>query len=262
VAITPPAAVRASSDDGRRGRRHPYRRHRDRARRGGPPAALLRAPPQPCFHRFLAPVQTLSSRQVRHLTHVDHVAHEALIAFDARTGAGLGVARYVRDERDERLARFAIVVTDGMQRRGVGSALLTRLRERAHANGIGVLHGATAAGNRAARRLRASSTLHPRSGTLELPRRAAPPRRICGLLRMADWLRKRMIEPMPHCPPVHVRPDRLGRWTVLREGDEQPLSLHGSETEAERAATALARAVGARELVVRDRYERVIRRVT
>jgi hypothetical protein len=77
---------------------------------------------------------------------------------------------------------------------------------------------------------------------------------------MADLGSGPIIIGMQHCPPVHVLPDRLGRWTVLREGDERPRSLHGNETEAERAATTLARALGAREVVVRDRYERIIRR--
>ena len=35
---------------------------------------------------------------------------------------------------------------------------------------------------------------------------------------------------------VHVVPDRLGRWRVQREGDEQPLSEHGTATANERAA--------------------------
>jgi GNAT superfamily N-acetyltransferase len=126
------------------------------------------------FRRFLAPVEKLTLRQVRYLTCVDHVSHEALIALDGRSGAGLGVARYVRIERDQRRARFAVAVADGMQGRGVGSALLLRLQARAHTNGIGVLHGATAAGNRAARRLPASSTLHPQSGTLELTTTCGP----------------------------------------------------------------------------------------
>jgi hypothetical protein len=77
---------------------------------------------------------------------------------------------------------------------------------------------------------------------------------------MANRLMGPIIESMQHSPPVHVRPDRLGRWTVQREGDEQPRSRHGTETEAELAATTLARAVGASEVVVHDRYERVVRR--
>lgn len=51
---------------------------------------------------------------------------------------------------------------------------------------------------------------------------------------------------------VHVLPDCRGSWSVRREGDDRPLSEHGSATEAERAA----RAVGP-EVVVHDRYGRI-----
>ena len=56
--------------------------------------------------------------------------------------------------------------------------------------------------------------------------------------------------------PLHVLADRLGRWRVQREGDDQPLSRHGNETEAELAATADE---GTAEVIVHDRYERVHR---
>jgi hypothetical protein len=55
-------------------------------------------------------------------------------------------------------------------------------------------------------------------------------------------------------PPLHVSPDRLGTWFVQREGDAQPLSEHGNETAAERAATDEA---GAADVIVHDRYQRV-----
>jgi Uncharacterized protein conserved in bacteria (DUF2188) len=58
---------------------------------------------------------------------------------------------------------------------------------------------------------------------------------------------------------IHVVPDSLGSWRVQREGAEQPLSEHGSETEAESAAAAVARAAGTSEIIVHDRYERVHR---
>jgi hypothetical protein len=54
---------------------------------------------------------------------------------------------------------------------------------------------------------------------------------------------------------VHVVPDRLGRWRVQREGDDQPLSEHETATEAERAAARES----ATEIVVHDRYCRVRR---
>jgi hypothetical protein len=55
-------------------------------------------------------------------------------------------------------------------------------------------------------------------------------------------------------PPVHVSPDRLGKWSVQREGDHEPLSEHGTETDAERAACEEA---GPADVIVHDRYERV-----
>ena len=54
---------------------------------------------------------------------------------------------------------------------------------------------------------------------------------------------------------VHVVPDRLGRWRVQRDGDVQPLSEHGTATEAERAAAKEP----ATEIVVHDRYCRIRR---
>jgi hypothetical protein len=54
--------------------------------------------------------------------------------------------------------------------------------------------------------------------------------------------------------PLHVLPHRLGTWYVQREGDDEPLSEHGNETEAELAAT---REAGTGEVIVHDRYQRV-----
>ncbi|HEX6020359.1 MAG TPA: DUF2188 domain-containing protein [Solirubrobacter sp.] len=54
---------------------------------------------------------------------------------------------------------------------------------------------------------------------------------------------------------VHVVPDQLGRWRVQREGDDRPLSEHGTATEAERAAAMEPTT----EIVVHDRYCRVRR---
>ena len=56
----------------------------------------------------------------------------------------------------------------------------------------------------------------------------------------------------PSHSPVHVVPDRRGPWRVHREGDDRPLSEHGSATEAEFAARAVAR-----DVVVHDRYGRI-----
>jgi menaquinone-dependent protoporphyrinogen oxidase len=53
--------------------------------------------------------------------------------------------------------------------------------------------------------------------------------------------------------PIHVVPDARGSWQVRRHGDDAALSVHGSETDAERAAAT----AGVAEIVVHDRYGRV-----
>jgi GNAT superfamily N-acetyltransferase len=107
------------------------------------------------YKRFLGAVDHLSERQLRYLTRVDHADHEALVALDAVSGAGVGIARYVRDARDPRLAGVAVVVTDVWQRRGVGSALLERLAQSARAAGIERLTGSSIVGDRGAAALAA-----------------------------------------------------------------------------------------------------------
>jgi len=107
------------------------------------------------YKRFLGAVDHLSERQLRYLTRVDHADHEALVALDAVSGAGVGIARYVRDARDPRLADVAVVVTDAWQRRGVGSALLERLAQSARAVGIERLTGSSIVGDRGAAALAA-----------------------------------------------------------------------------------------------------------
>jgi GNAT superfamily N-acetyltransferase len=105
------------------------------------------------YRRFLTPIDDLSPRQLPYLTHVDHVSHEAIGALDAVTGAGIGIARYVRDPADPQQAEVAIVVTDAWQGRGVGTALMERLRARARAAGIKRITAQMLVGNDAARRL-------------------------------------------------------------------------------------------------------------
>lgn len=86
--------------------------------------------------RFLTPKPSLSESELRYLTEVDGHHHEALAAIDPATGHGVAVARFVRDPRDPSRAEVAITVADEWQRRGLGKVLLTRLAERARAEGI------------------------------------------------------------------------------------------------------------------------------
>lgn len=85
--------------------------------------------------RFLAPTNEVSDEDMRYLVEVDHKRHEALIALDDGDRC-VGVARYVRVPGDRTAAEVAVVVADAWHRRGLGTALMLRLSERARENGI------------------------------------------------------------------------------------------------------------------------------
>ena len=86
--------------------------------------------------RFLGAKRRLSRTELRYLTEVDHRDHEALLALDRRTGALVGVARYIRAADRPDAAELAVVVGDAWQGRGLGRFLLALLADRARANGI------------------------------------------------------------------------------------------------------------------------------
>ncbi len=90
--------------------------------------------PRSRYRRFFTPMSRLSAADLRYLTVVDHADHEAVIAI-AADGAPVGVARYVRGAAREE-AEVAVAVVDSWQGRGVATALLERLVERARENGI------------------------------------------------------------------------------------------------------------------------------
>ena len=105
------------------------------------------------YRRFLTTVDHLTPRQLAALTDVDHVQHEALVAFEASTREGVGIARYVLDAADPRRAEFAITIADDWQGRGAGTVLFDRLADRAQDAGVTVFTARTIVGNEAARRL-------------------------------------------------------------------------------------------------------------
>jgi RimJ/RimL family protein N-acetyltransferase len=105
------------------------------------------------YQRFLAPIPYLTQRDLDFLTRVDHEMHEALVAIDARTGEGVGIARFLRDPREPARADVAIVVDDRWHGRGVGTLLAGRLAERARAVGVTSFTARMLPGNDAARRL-------------------------------------------------------------------------------------------------------------
>jgi RimJ/RimL family protein N-acetyltransferase len=97
---------------------------------------LHRLSPESRYRRFLSPVDELGARQLRYLTEVDHHLHEALVALDPKTGAIVGVARFVRLPDDPVVAELGIAVVDDWQGRGLGTELLNQLAARAREKGV------------------------------------------------------------------------------------------------------------------------------
>lgn len=94
-------------------------------------AAFERLSLESRYERFLSPMDHMSRAMVRYFTDVDHHDHEALVAFDPEAPRRLiAVARYVREE-DPEVAEAAITVADEWHGRGLGTAMLNELAERA-----------------------------------------------------------------------------------------------------------------------------------
>jgi GNAT superfamily N-acetyltransferase len=87
--------------------------------------------------RFLGLKKQLTEKDLDFLTDVDHDRHEAIGAIDAATGAGVAVARILREPggRDD-CAEAAVAVVDEWQGRGIGAILLGRIVDRARELGI------------------------------------------------------------------------------------------------------------------------------
>jgi GNAT superfamily N-acetyltransferase len=98
-------------------------------------AGFERLSPESRYRRFFEPVQRLTDQDLSYLTEVDHRDHEALIGFDAASREPVGVARYIRGAEPTE-AEVAVTVVDDWQGRGVATALLERLVERARHEGV------------------------------------------------------------------------------------------------------------------------------
>jgi GNAT superfamily N-acetyltransferase len=92
--------------------------------------------PQSRYRRFLAPHGSLTPAELSYFTEVDHHDHEALVAVEPSSGAGIGVARYIRSAEDPTVAELAVAVVDEWQCQGVGGRLVGALAERAREEGI------------------------------------------------------------------------------------------------------------------------------
>lgn len=101
------------------------------------------------YQRFMAPKKRLTPAELAYFTDVDHDRHEAFGALDPATGAGVGIARFVRERPGGPTAEAAVAVADAWQGRGVGGVLLDRLAARAREVGVTEFTASLLATNRA-----------------------------------------------------------------------------------------------------------------
>ena len=83
------------------------------------------------YRRFFTGKPHLSEQTLAYLTDIDHHDHEALVAVAPGSGQLVGVARFIRIPREPDQAEMAVTVADSWQRRGLGTALLRELAQRA-----------------------------------------------------------------------------------------------------------------------------------
>jgi GNAT superfamily N-acetyltransferase len=101
------------------------------------------------YQRFMAAKKRLTLRELAYFTEIDHEHHEAIGALDPDTGAGVGVARFVRERRGSATAEVAVAVVDAWQGRGLGGMLLERLAARAVEVGVTAFSASLLTENRA-----------------------------------------------------------------------------------------------------------------
>ncbi len=89
------------------------------------------------------------------LSHIDAWTEAALIATmqDENHEHAVGVARLARDEADEHMAEFAIVIRDDYQQEGLGTLLFDLLLQVAMVRGLTTLQGFSLAENQGLLRL-------------------------------------------------------------------------------------------------------------
>jgi RimJ/RimL family protein N-acetyltransferase len=86
--------------------------------------------------RFFTAASGPTARDLAYFTEVDHHGHEAMVGIDPASGALVGAAHYVCVPGTDGDAELSAEVVDEWQRRGVATALLGALTERARREGV------------------------------------------------------------------------------------------------------------------------------
>jgi RimJ/RimL family protein N-acetyltransferase len=88
------------------------------------------------YRRFFTVMPELPEATLKAAVEVDHTDHEALVAIPVPSAEIVGECRFVRLPDEPDTAEVGVTVIDSWQGRGLGSALLARLSERALEAGI------------------------------------------------------------------------------------------------------------------------------
>ena len=88
------------------------------------------------YRRFFTAMPALPEATVKAAVEVDHTDHEALVAVPLLSAEIVGECRFIRLPDQPDTAEVGVTVVDAWQGRGLGSALLARLSERALEAGI------------------------------------------------------------------------------------------------------------------------------
>ena len=88
------------------------------------------------YRRFFTAMPELPEVTLKAAAEVDHEKHEALVALPLGSPEIVGECRFVRRADQPGTADVGVTVVDAWQGRGLGSALLARLSERAREAGI------------------------------------------------------------------------------------------------------------------------------
>jgi RimJ/RimL family protein N-acetyltransferase len=100
------------------------------------------------YRRFFTAMPALPDATLKAAVEVDHTDHEALVALPLRSAEIVGECRFIRTPDQPDTAEVGVTVVDAWQGRGLGSALLARLSERALEAGIDYFTAEVLAENR------------------------------------------------------------------------------------------------------------------
>jgi RimJ/RimL family protein N-acetyltransferase len=149
------------------------------------------------YRRFFTAMPELPDHTLKAAVEVDHENHEALVATPLRAAEILAECRFVRSQDQPGTADVGVTVVDAWQGRGLGSALLACLSERALEVGVQYFTAEILAENRTM--LGLLSALGP----IETSRRGPV---VCARVEIAE-------------PPQQPAPDLLGLLLAAARGE-------------------------------------------